>query len=232
MQSYPVQLAGIGVNDDVLAQVDPTHDASRVNLRPLEHVSSGVIGGHYFCVASYSNTAAKPAAGSDVASLRWTDSRFFFVLKRLAVNLIATTGYTAAGAQDLALYVARDFSVAPSGGTQVVPLAGGQVARSGNMKKTGLDGTSGVLWVSSGDLLTTGTRTLDTQPAGYLSYANPTAVGGAAAGDLFNLRDFGLHPIVLTAGEGLVVQTPIGNAQAAGVSKYALTFEWAEVPAY
>src|SRR5438876_8361409 len=220
MSEYPVRITGFGVNDDVIAQLDPTHDAIRDSTRPLEHIVAGVMGGHYAMVATYSSTAAKPAAGSDVFSLRWTDSRFYFVLLRMTVFCIATTAYTAAGSQDLALFVARDFSVSPSGGTQVTPLAGGQVVRSGNMKKTGLDGSSGVLWVSSGDLLTTGTRTLDTQPIGYFQYANPATAGGAAVGDLFDSRDFGEHPLVVTANEGVVVQTPIGNAQAAGVSKY------------
>src|SRR5438876_11720912 len=147
MSDYPVKIVGYGVNADVLSQVDPTHDALRSSLRPMEHVIAGMIGGHYAMVATYSSTAAKPAAGSDVFSLRWTDSRFYFVLLRMTAFCIATTAYTAAGSQDLALFVARDFSVSPSGGTQVTPLAGGQVVRSGNMKKTGLDGSSGVLWV-------------------------------------------------------------------------------------
>lgn len=232
MQSHSVEIVGFGVHGDVLQQVDPTQDASRVSIRPMEHVIAGMIGGHYLMAATYSNTAAKPAAGSDVLSLRWTDSRFYFVLLRLSVYSLVTTAYTAAGAQDMALFVARDFSVSPSGGTQVVPLAGGQVVRSGNMKKTGLDGSSGVLFVSSGDLLTTGTRTLDTQPIGYFQYANPAAAGSPASGDLYDSRDFGEHPLILTANEGLVVQTPIGNAQAAGVSKYGFRMEWAEVGAF
>jgi len=232
VQKYPVEIVGYGVNDGILQQVDPTHDAARLSIRPLEHVIAGMIGGHYAMVATYSNTAAKPAAGSDVFSMRWTDSRFYFVLLRLTAFNLVTTAYTAAGAQDLSLYVARDFSVSPSAGTQVIPLAGGQVVRSGNMKKTGLDGSSGVLWVSSGDLLTTGTRTLDTQPIGYFQYANPAAAGSPASGELFDSRDFSEHPLVLTANEGLVVQTPIGNAQAAGVSKYGFRMEWAEVGAF
>lgn len=207
MQKYPVEIVGYGVNDGILQQVDPTHDAARLSIRPLEHVIAGMIGGHYAMVATYSNTAAKPAAGSDVFSMRWTDSRYYFVLLRLTAFSLVTTAYTAAGAQDLALYAARDFSVSPSGGTQV-------------------------MWVSSGDLLTTGTRTLDTQPIGYFQYANPAAAGSPASGELFDSRDFSEHPLVLTANEGLVVQTPIGNAQAAGVSKYGFRMEWAEVGAF
>ena len=51
-------------------------------------------------------------------------------------------------------------------------------------------------------------------------------------GELFSAGAAGKHPLVLAANEGLVVQTPIGNGQAAGVSKWAFTMEWAEVAAY
>lgn len=232
MQTYNMQLTGQGANDSVIAQVDLTFLSGRTNLRPLEYIVNGITGGHYQLVALYSNTAAKPAAASDVLSLRWTDSRLFLVLKRLTIFSICTTGYTAAGAQDFSLYKATGFSVAASGGTQVIPVAAtGQAVRS-TMKKSGLDGSSGVLWVSSGDTLTAGTRTLDTQASGYVQFANPATVGSAQQSDLFNLRDFGEHPMVLTANEGLVIQTPIGNAQAAGVSKYGFQVEWAEVAAY
>lgn len=225
--------SGFGNNDNVISQVDPTHAATRVNLRPLEHSTQGIQGGHYKLVALYSNTAAKPAAASDIMSLRWTDTRMFFVLKRVAMIGITTTLYTAAGTQDMALYRATGFSASPSGGTQVAPVAaGGQAMRTNNMKKSGLDGSSGVLFVSSGDTLTAGTRTLDTQPLGYISYPNGAAVGSPWQYDLFEVRDFGEHPLVLGANEGIVIQTPIGNAQAAGVTKYAIIMEWAEVAQY
>lgn len=227
-----VVVKGIGLNDNIEAQVDPSFGAMRMNIRPTEYNVGGLKGGHYKMIALYSSTAAKPAAASDVFSMRWTDTRFRFVLKRLTVIGAATTAYTANGVQDFSLYMARGFSVSPSAGTQIIPLAGGQAMNSTDMKKSGLDGTSGVLWVSSGDLLTTGTRTLDTQPIGYVSWLNPiTNVGSPFNFDLFEMRDFGEHPVVLSQNEGLVVQTPIGNAQAAGVSKYGFLMEWAEIPA-
>src|SRR5437867_1826010 len=123
MQTHSVQLVGFGFQDGILQQVDQTHDAARVSARPFEHVIGGIFGGHYVMAATYSNTAAKPAAGSDVLSLRWTDTRFYFVLLRMSVFTVTTTAYTAAGAQDVALFVARDFSVSPSAGTQIIPLA-------------------------------------------------------------------------------------------------------------
>lgn len=228
-------LSGAGSNSNIEAQIDPTHQAIRANLKPLEHIVNGKQGGHYFMSMLYSNTVAKPAAGSDVFSLRWTDTNMLLVLKRITIQAVITTGYTAAGAQDFSIYKATGFSVSPSAGTQIIPSTASQKARSSNMAASGLGGASGVLWVSSGDLLTTGTRTLDTQPFGYCQLFNGTTVGSGqpmVAQVLYEIRDFGVHPIILSQNEGLVIQTPIGNAQAAGVSKFGITMEWAEVSAY
>lgn len=233
MTAYRMQITGQGANDAVVTQIDPSHFSQRASLRPLDHVQLGVNGGIYKIAATYSSTAAKPAAASDVLSLRWTDTRMLLVVKRVTALVLATTAYTAAGAQDLALYRASGFTVSPSGGTQVIPSAGQGNAMRATMKASGLDGSSGVLWVSSGDLLTTGTRVLDTQPMGYFQFGNPTGVvGSPQSGDLLNTREFGTSPLILTANEGIVIQTPIGNAQAAGVTKFGFVIECAEVAAY
>lgn len=234
MQNYQFTKAGAGTNDNIFEQVDPTHLSGRLSLRPDEHAGQGQpIGGHYNLACSYSNTAAKPAAGSDVFSLRWADSKMLFLLRRFSVWVVGTTAYTATLNQDLAIYRATGFSVAASAGTQVVPVAGSQQrARLGNMGQTLISGTSGLLWISSGDLLTVGTRTLDTQPFGYVAWQNTITTSAVPfLGILYEQRN-GQHPILLGPNEGLVVQTPLGNTQAAGVSKYTFVMEYAEVPAY
>lgn len=224
-------LIGTGQQDNIEGQVDPTHSALRASIRPQEHFFLGTQGGHYSMVATWSNTAAKPAAASDVFSLRWTDRALNFALLSMRIAVVTTTTYTATLNQDLALYIARGFSVAPSGGTQVVPTSKAQAMRSSNMAQSGLSGSSGVAWVSSGDVLTTGTRVLDTQPIGYLAYQNPiTTPNVPFLGTLWDIHETGKHPLYLTANEGLVIQTPIGNAQAAGISKYAVIMDWLETP--
>lgn len=225
---------GVGSNSDVGSQVDRTHQASRVSQRPLEHSFNGQIGAHLALTCSYSNTPAKPAAGSDVLSLRWTDSKILFALYRLSVWVATTTPYTASAAQDLTLSRAVGFSVSPSAGTLIVPDLGGmQKLRTSTMSGTLLGGTGPVLQVSSGDLLTIGTRVLDRFPLGYMAYLNAiTPVNPPSNGVLFDWRNFGNQPLILTVNEGLVIQTPIGNAQAAGVSKYTFCLEYAELPLY
>src|SRR5882762_498137 len=130
-----VTVVGTGPAGNIDVQVDPTANALRTSTRPLEHQQGGNPGGIYALVATYSSTAAKPAAASDVLSLRWTDSNLLFVLLRVAVSTITSSLFSAAGVQDVSLSVARAFTVSPSAGTQIIPLAGGQVVRSSNMKK-------------------------------------------------------------------------------------------------
>jgi hypothetical protein len=220
-------------------QVDQSHAAARISVRPTEHIQiGGSIGGHYVMAFGYSNTAAKPAAASDVVSLRWADSRMLFQLMYLKVWVVCTTTYTATMCQDLALYKVINFSVAASGGTQITPSGGSaQRMRMNNMNPTligtGVLGAGGLLWVSSGDLLTTGTRVLDTQPCGYVAWQNPiTTPNSPIFLELFETRDVKQHPITLAANEGLVIQTPIGNAQVAGVSKFTFIMGYAELPAF
>ena len=94
-------------------------------------------------------------------------------------------------------------------------------------------GGTGLAWISSGDLLTVGTRTLDTYPVGYGAWLNAiTTINAPSALTLFDSSGPYDHPVVLGLNEGIVLQTPIGNAQAAGVSKFTVIMDWAEVPSF
>ena len=228
-----VQLVGFGANDSFEAQVDPSSFALRASLRPLEYqVVGGTQGGHYRAAFSYSNTAAKPAAGSPVFSIRWSDPVRLFALKRLQLWLACTTAYTAAGAQDAALWKVTGFSSADTGGTALSAVAGGQQRLYvGKMAATGL-GSSAIGQISSGDTLSAGTRTPETYPLGYAAWVNPAAAG-AVVGP-FTLFDTlaADHPLICGVNEGFIVTTPIGNAQAAGVSKWSIWMDWAEIPSF
>jgi hypothetical protein len=229
-----VQQAGWGPNDAFLQQIDPTFYAGRVSLKPLEYqAAGGVQGGHYRLATSYSSTAAKPAAGSDIFSLRWADPTKLFVLKRFLLYVATTTTYTASAVQDAALYKATGFTAAASSGTAVSIAVGGKL-QSSRMAISGIaTGGTGLAWISSGDLLTVGTRTLDTYPVGYGAWLNAiTTINAPSALTLFDSSGPYDHPVVLGLNEGLVLQTPIGNGQAAGVSKFTVIMDWAEVPSF
>lgn len=226
-----IQLVGRGGNDANIAEVDPTFCAQRTSLRPIEYAPlNGALGGHFRAAFTYSNTAAKPAATSPIFSLRNIDQQKLLVIKRVQLWLACTTGYTAALAQDAALWFARNFSASDSGGTALSIAAGGRLYTS--KMAASILGNSVIGQISSGDTLTAGTRLLDTYPLGYAAWVNP-ATAGAVVGP-FQLFDTspGDHPIVCGLNEGIVITSPIGNAQAAGVSKWSVFVDWAEVVAY
>ena len=82
------------------------------------------------------------------------------------------------------------------------------------------------------DTLTAGTQTVDTYPLGYAAWVNPAAAG-AVVGPFYLLdQQAGDHPAICAMNEGIVLATPLGNAQAAGVSKFTVVVDWAEVISY
>jgi hypothetical protein len=214
--------------------VDPSFSAARYSVKPDEFVNSGRIGGHFYLAATFSNTAGSPAAGSAIFAARWADSNFKFVLKRVAVSAGCTTVFTAAQILDCDIIAARSWTASPTGGTTISPSGYSQKARSSQMSGT-LFASSGALMISSGTALTVANATLDTQPFGYAIVGNGSKTDVLASYGppvpLYSMIDVGQHPIVFDSNEGFVIRNGIALG-AAGVVKYGILMEWAELPAY
>lgn len=213
-------------NPGVELGVDPTHDALRASIRPLEHVYGQLIGGHYRATLSFSNTAA---AAGPLASLRWNDTAHLFVLKRISVSGGISTVFTTAQVIDVVAQVARAFSVTDTGGTENAPILGNaQKQRAVNMNTSLLASLR-----SANTALTAGTRTLDPLPFGgaVINQTASNALGAGSTVDLYKLDAFGAHPVILGQNEGIVI-SPSTALGAAGVVKWQITFEWAEVTIY
>lgn len=215
------------------AGIDPTFAALHANLKPYEFkdASGNSIGGHYSMAMAYSNLAAKGVATGTIFSLRWNDSKFLMVLLRLVMRKIDTIAYTAAAAQDFSASKVTSYSTPASGGTNIGLGGTGQKARGASMNSSLLLST-GTVQLSSGDVLTAGVNTLDAQPFGWALFFNGAVLGLPQEQIMYENRDNGKHPMIFAQQEGFVIQSPIGNAQAAGVSKYAIIMDWLEVPAF
>ena len=225
-----IQFVGNGPNGDSIAQIDPTFGAQRTSLRPIEYAPlNGVLGGHFRGAFSYSNTAAKPTTNSPIFSLRNTDPQKLVLIKRVQLWIACTTAYTAAGAQDAALYKASNWSTSDSAGTALAVAVGARLRTS---MAPSILGNTMLGQISSGDTLTAGTRTLDTYPLGYAAWVNPAAAGAVVGPFTMFDKEAGDHPIICAMNEGIVLATPLGNAQAAGVSKFAVVVDWAEAVFY
>lgn len=226
-----ITITGAGPNDNVEAQVDQSYQALRVSLRPLEFNMQGQVGGHFAMAVTFSNTAGGPAAASQLFSMRWAETKFLYVLKRVMASAATTTAFTTAQAVDLDIIKATSFSVGASGGTAITLPTTSNKARSATMSGSIL-GTNGNMQISSGGALTAGTQTLDNQPFGYAAVLGSTAL--ATIGQpvpLFQQVDAGSHPMIFAANEGYVIRNGIALG-AAGVVKFGFVIEWVEAPAY
>lgn len=226
-----VNLLGSGPNENIEGQIDPTFQALRVNLRPLEYNQLGLIGGHFAMAATFSNTAGSPAAGSQLFSMRWADTRILYVLKKVVVSASTTTAFGTAQAVDVDIIKATSFSSNPSGGTTITPGTTMQKARSSFMNGS-LLGTEGAMQISSGTALTSGTQTLDSQPFGYSAVLASTAIGTIGVQTLYQADVYnGMHPMIFSANEGFVIRNGIALG-ATGVVKFGFQIVWVEVPSY
>ena len=207
--------------------VDPQFNALRVTERPQDFtVGGGVAGGAFRATLAFSNTAA---AAGPLASLRWTDTNHYFLLKRIQVSGGIATVFTTAQVLDLIAQIARGYTVTDTGGTENVPFGA-------NMQKNRSNGMNASLLNSlrnANTAITAGTRTLDTLPFAGATLSVPTATLGAGSvlTDLYKYDTRSQYPIVLAANEGIVI-SPSTALGAAGVVKWQFTFEWDEVPQF
>lgn len=227
--------------------VDPTFQAGRVSIRPLEFkdTNSGQLLGHYQAV-TFSGAAASIGAGTAgiLASLWWADATRYFVLTRLAIDIEVITAVTAAPLFDVQAFIFRGATGASAGtGSSTLSLTGNNQKVRKNM------GAS--LLSNGGELRTFGTTTALTAATGKTNDAAPfgaaflpmlnavTATGtavllpvgaGTTCGwnDVYKLDNAYKHPIYLSEDEGIEIQTITAN-NTTGTVKYGFLWEWAEV---
>ena len=226
------QITGFDAQASVKAQVDPTHDALRVQARPTEHVGiGGLIGGHYG-VSVYSGTiAASLAANSVVFSMRWADATKVMVLKRLFAWM-AITG-TPGTLQAFALEAIRATGFTTSfsaNNTNTTPATSAQKMRTSNMAGS-IFSTSGAIQICTTAGMTGQTYTLDT--AGFASGTLPGTVAAGLGGNipLYDENEFGQHPLVLSTNEGFVIRNPIALPSTSTVQLGVVAL-WLETAAF
>src|SRR5438105_9133167 len=104
--------------------VDPSFNAARVALRPLDYASLGQVLGHYRCAVATGTTVSVGAAGV-YCYLRWTNPQYLVLMRISTIQIIAAT-ITSAVTVDLSLNIARGALSAGSGGTAVQMQTGGK----------------------------------------------------------------------------------------------------------
>lgn len=240
MADMEVSIAGAGTQSNIEVQVDPSFQAMRISQRPLEFsFPGGQPGGHYKMAFTWSNTAALPAANSNLVALRWADPTKLMVIKRISITVGITTSFTNAQLLDYNLIKVTNYIGDPMGGNAItfVRNGGSQRMRTQVMNPSQLV-SSGAAVYSSGSAVTPGQCILDDFPMGYVQAANQS---GAAANNiqtytptkqsLFDSTDLGVHPFILSQDEGFVIQN--GTAYgAAGVVKHGVEIYYIETTSY
>lgn len=225
-----IQIQG---NSGLVAEVDgSTFRALRVAIRPADY---GVLGS-YSLAAVTGTIAAALAANSELVQFRWTDATRLALVRRVTVSAGQNVAATAAALLSLRLTVARAFSAAGSGGTALT-ITGNNAKLRTSMGTTLL----AEMRVATTAALGAGTKTLDTQDIGIVSYSVLTgAITVAISGtlvpqtDLYDGKDSDAHPVVLAGtggGEGVVVRSGIINP-ATMTWALGVTVRWSEVAAY
>jgi hypothetical protein len=209
--------------DSTLLTVDPTFKSARVTIKPDE-----LTGAFQMSMASggLTTVAAGTASAGTVYSFRYapgTDT--VCVVKRVSLNWVQTTAFGAAQQMGFALYAARSFSGADSGGTAAT-LTG-----NNNKMRTSL-ATSGVSNVNIGSTgaLTAGTRTLDAQPLSQINFW-VAGVGTQLATTEMMTYDINDYPLVLANQEGFVILNQVLMG-ASGVGTLVVNVEWFEANSY
>lgn len=236
----PAQFIPVGGGSPQLAGtqqvIDPTFNASRVALRPLDYAHLGAVLGHY-AVAHASGATASLGAAGHLASIRWTDASRYLVLMRIRAGWSVTGAVTAATPMDLQAVIARGFSVDFTTASTATSLAA--IANTNKMRSSmgaSLMGVNGpriaTTTVMSGQTLTADAAPFAmcpfvNQPSGNATVTQAVGVGGAMT-DLYSWTALGQHPIVLSANEGVIVQ-PVTAGPTTGTVKYYVQWEWAEV---
>jgi hypothetical protein len=184
------------------------------------------VGGVYQHVAKSGSMAGSLPALSTIYSFQWAATSMVAAIT--SVRMMAwstTTPFASAGPGTFDFYVARNFTVADTGGTSV------NLAGDTNQLRTSMAASQAIIEVSNTGGLNPGTRTLDSAPLYTQMLQIPTT-----AGTIFTQGSIpvfekaqGDHPLVLAANEGFVVLASIPSI---GTWQFNITTMWAEAANY
>jgi hypothetical protein len=201
--------------------VDAAFKALRVSLRPSE-----VLG--WFSLGVPTGNLTGVAVNGAIFSLRNIGTNPL-IIRRVGLNLVTTTGFTAAQELRFALNIQRAFTASDSGGTQVA------FTGSSNKHRTSLGTLTSVdCRIATTSALTAGTKTSDVNDLTIVqAYAAAAAVGVTVPSSMNNLlsHDAGDYPIILVQNEGINIFNRIVWG-AAGVGVAAVNIELAEATSY
>jgi hypothetical protein len=220
-----IQIQG---NGGVIAEVDgTTYRALRVTVRPVDY---GALGQYRISMLS-GTMAAGLAAASEIFQARWTQNPNLAIIWGVALDGMSgsATAFTA-GFASFTLTIARVWTADGSGGTAATLTGNNQKLRT-SMATTSM----GTIRCATTAALGVGTKTLDAQAEGMLSFCMATTISVNYLSNIglygaMSLEDGGNPaPIVLAQNEGVVVRATV---PATGTWQFGVSMAWSEVTSY
>lgn len=200
-----------------------TFRALKVQQMPIDW---GALGSYRKSLLS-GTMAAGLAANAEIFQFRWTNATNLGLVKSVYLNGLAgsATAFTA-GFAKVDMLVARSWSADGSGGTAAT-LTG----NNGKMRTSMGTTLLGSARISSTAALTAGTKTLDTDAIGQMSFSIGTATSVIYLGKtiLFGEDPGPEHPLTLAQNEGFVLRATV---PATGTWQFGVTVVYTEVTAY
>lgn len=218
---------GVGRNDNINQQVDPSHKASRVSLRPQE---VGIYGSYQIALVS-GVMAAGLAAGAPILAFKWSTNAIMALVRRVRITAATDVTAFAQGATIFDMIRATGFTIQDTGGASISLAGKSQTmgTRMGATQQQIAATATGAIAVANTATLTAGTRVLDNFPMGILVGsvgAVPANFPVAQPGVLFDSVDSKKHPLELVMNEGFVVRATV---PATGTWKFGVEIDWDEV---
>jgi len=223
-----VTVLGNGPNSNIEQQVDPTRQAARVQVNPIDVNSGNLPGGHYSLGLQTGAIAATIAAAADLFHVWWADPTRFFLLKKFIIGAATSTVYTTLSGLPLELILGHNASAVGSGGTAVT------MNQSNRLRQTfppSALSASGEIRIATTAALTLPTGTvLETNALSDISGA------GFSLGTIPNQIMFdcttGDHPLLLQRGDVLIVRAGPAGGGASGVAVLSIQMGWGEAISY
>ncbi len=228
MQTVLYGPAGLPLNPQTAAIVDPTAGAVRITPKNMEYAYPGALGGHYRLAVPLTGGLTGIAAGGILASFRWapTTPGLLAVVKRISASQGIRTAGSTAWAVALDAVKVTGFTVQHSSGGTAIAFASGQKLRSsmGNSQ-------AAFYYATSTSVISGGTGTAEASAfCAWLFDSQVTVAGVVRAGypgDLYRDDSPAAHPVVLSNNEGFYVRNVVAFGTAA-VEDIVLNIEWGE----
>jgi hypothetical protein len=234
--SWRQKLLGLGTTTSNILEVGSTHAATRIQHRPFDWRAARAMGGQFRMTASTGNLTA--LSNAPVFSARWGSTTAEAAITDFTAEFQPFTPFTAgtlSTATSASIWMFRDVTATPTGGTVITPV--GQRQRLSRLNNTSQFSDVRISLTVVLNII----GTLDANPIGGEVFRRPSRINPAAGTEEIilpsalevnyscNIRA-GEHPIVLTTNDTISLRVNNAAWPVAGNGFYRVSMAWVEYP--